>query len=77
MDYHQEYIDTAYCELTIPSRIGTDGELEFAMDPNHLHIWPRKSFMLIAIPNPVTYFCDISPSLLNCLSLSSPVSFSD
>ncbi|RUP52424.1 hypothetical protein BC936DRAFT_141960 [Jimgerdemannia flammicorona] len=52
MDYHQEYIDTAYCELTIPPKIDTDGDLEYAMDSNHLHIWPRKSFMLIALPNP-------------------------
>ena len=24
---------------------------EFLLDPNHLHIWPRHSFMLIALPN--------------------------
>lgn len=23
----------------------------FAIDPNHLHIWPRHAFMLIALPN--------------------------
>jgi hypothetical protein len=23
------------------------------MDPNHLHIWPRHSFMLIGLPNRV------------------------
>lgn len=27
----------------------------FAMPPNHLHIWPRQSFMLIALPNTVGY----------------------
>lgn len=36
-----------YKELTIlPSASGN-----FALDQNALHIWPRKSFMLIALPN--------------------------
>ncbi|KAI9258476.1 hypothetical protein BY458DRAFT_535081 [Sporodiniella umbellata] len=48
MDYEQKYIDTAYSELTIPAT----AKGEFAMDPNHLHIWPRHTFMLIALPNP-------------------------
>jgi kynurenine 3-monooxygenase len=26
----------------------------FAMPPNHLHIWPRHKFMLIALPNKVS-----------------------
>jgi len=26
----------------------------FAMPPNHLHIWPRQKFMLIALPNKVS-----------------------
>jgi kynurenine 3-monooxygenase len=30
----------------MPPRNGT-----FAMPPNHLHIWPRGNFMLIALPN--------------------------
>ena len=25
--------------------------LQFAMEPNFLHIWPRGSFMMIALPN--------------------------
>lgn len=28
---------------------GKDGK--FGMPPNHLHIWPRGHFMLIALPN--------------------------
>lgn len=36
-----------YKELTIPA---VDGE--FAMDPDALHIWPRGSSMMIALPNP-------------------------
>ncbi|RIB15961.1 hypothetical protein C2G38_1971065 [Gigaspora rosea] len=51
MDYHQEYITHAYCELTIPPIIDDKGDLKFAMDPNHLHIWPRHTFMMIALPN--------------------------
>ena len=47
-NYRQEYISHGYKELTIPAT----PEGEFAMDPNALHIWPRGSFMLIALPNP-------------------------
>ena len=46
-DYHQYYIDCGYKELTIPPT--ADGE--FAMEVNALHIWPRKDYMLIALPN--------------------------
>lgn len=47
MNYSQEYIDTCYLELYIPP--GPNGT--FSLDPNHLHIWPRKDFMLIALAN--------------------------
>ncbi|KAI8826802.1 uncharacterized protein EV422DRAFT_11150 [Fimicolochytrium jonesii] len=47
VDFSQEYIDNAYLELTIPPTSSGD----FAMDANHLHIWPRQTFMLIALPN--------------------------
>jgi kynurenine 3-monooxygenase len=46
--YSQEYIDHGYKELTIPP--GEDGA--FLMEKNALHIWPRGSYMLIALPNP-------------------------
>lgn len=46
-DYLQYYIDCGYKELTIPSTTGG----EFAMEVNALHIWPRKDYMLIALPN--------------------------
>lgn len=45
-NYTQSYLEHGYKELTIPPVNG-----EFAMDPNALHIWPRGSFMLIALPN--------------------------
>ena len=46
-NYQQYYIDCAYKELTIPA--AKDGS--FQLEKNVLHIWPRKEFMLIALPN--------------------------
>ncbi|XP_059002686.1 LOW QUALITY PROTEIN: kynurenine 3-monooxygenase [Mustela lutreola] len=45
-DYSQLYIPHGYMELTIPPRNG-----DYAMEPNYLHIWPRNTFMMIALPN--------------------------
>ncbi|XP_013876616.1 kynurenine 3-monooxygenase [Austrofundulus limnaeus] len=45
-NYSQTYIPHGYKELTMPPRDG-----EFAMKPNFLHIWPRNTFMMIALPN--------------------------
>ena len=46
-DYSQHYIEHGYKELNIPA--GKNGE--WLMEKNFLHIWPRHSFMLIALPN--------------------------
>ncbi len=46
-DYQQYYIDCGYKELTISPNDSGD----FAMEVNALHIWPRKNYMLIALPN--------------------------
>jgi kynurenine 3-monooxygenase len=46
--YDESYLAHGYKELTIPP--GSDGSWE--MEKNALHIWPRKSFMMIALPNP-------------------------
>jgi kynurenine 3-monooxygenase len=46
-NYSQNYLEHGYKELIIPST--ADGE--FKMNKNALHIWPRKNFMLIALPN--------------------------
>ncbi|KAI0094015.1 FAD/NAD-P-binding domain-containing protein [Irpex rosettiformis] len=53
MDYQQTYIPHEYLELRMPAGPvnETDGQGSFLIDPNHLHIWPRHSFMLIALPN--------------------------
>ena len=47
-NYCQDYLDHGYKELTIPP--AEDGG--FRMEKNALHIWPRGSYMLIALPNP-------------------------
>jgi kynurenine 3-monooxygenase len=47
-NYSQHYIDHGYKELHIPA--GHAGS--FLLEKNALHIWPRESFMMIALPNP-------------------------
>lgn len=49
MDLSQKYIDMQYMELHIPA--STSSESKFSIDANHLHIWPRHNFMLIALAN--------------------------
>jgi len=51
MDYQQEYINCAYLELSIPANTNSNTQDRFQLDKNHLHIWPRDQFMLIALPN--------------------------
>ena len=58
MNYEQSYIDTLWCEFTIPpatpssttsaSPSAKDG---FTTSPTHLHIWPSSDKMFIAIPS--------------------------
>ena len=47
-EYDESYLAHGYKELTIPP--GSNGSWQ--MEKNALHIWPRKSFMMIALPNP-------------------------
>jgi len=51
-DYDESYLAHGYKELTIPP--GPSGSWQ--MEKNALHIWPRKSFMMIALPNPDSSF---------------------
>lgn len=46
-NFSQSYIDHGYKELNIAA--GKNGE--HRLEKNALHIWPRKNFMLIALPN--------------------------
>jgi kynurenine 3-monooxygenase len=65
MDYQQEYIDTLWCEFHIDAKEvqpGEDPNSRFRIDPNHLHIWPGKDFMFIAIPS---FVCLSSPSQIH------------
>lgn len=43
-----DFLDYGYKELTIPPA----GDGDFALDPGALHIWPRGTSMMIALPNP-------------------------
>jgi kynurenine 3-monooxygenase len=56
MDYAQNYIDTLWCEFTMPpaasrSSLSPSAKDGFVTSPNHLHIWPGKDKMFIAIPS--------------------------
>lgn len=53
MNFSQEYIDMQYLELSIPPKksLLEDDDDRFSYSPNHLHIWPRHKFMLIALAN--------------------------
>ena len=42
-----DLLDYGYKELTLPPLGG-----DFALDPDALHIWPRGTSMMIALPNP-------------------------
>jgi kynurenine 3-monooxygenase len=43
---HEDPLDHDYKELSLPSAAG-----RHALEPEALHIWPRRGFMLIALPN--------------------------
>ncbi|XP_014255663.1 kynurenine 3-monooxygenase [Cimex lectularius] len=45
INFSQTYIEHGYLELAIPP------ENNHKMQGNHLHIWPRDEFMMIALPN--------------------------
>ena len=54
--YSQTYMPQCYIELNIPANPDSSHKLE----KNALHIWPRKDFMLIALPNPDgTFTCTL------------------
>jgi kynurenine 3-monooxygenase len=45
--FSQDYLEHGYKELTIPATASGD----FALNPDALHVWPRGSSMMIALPN--------------------------
>lgn len=46
-DYSQDYLEHGYKELSMPAL--PDGG--FALEKHALHIWPRRTYMMIALPN--------------------------
>jgi kynurenine 3-monooxygenase len=46
-NFSQEYLEHGYKELNIPAGANNSWQME----KNALHIWPRGTFMLIALPN--------------------------
>lgn len=47
LDYEQVFIPHGYMELNMPAT----SDDKFAMEVNHLHIWARNEYMMIALPN--------------------------
>ncbi|MEO1052912.1 MAG: NAD(P)/FAD-dependent oxidoreductase [Bacteroidota bacterium] len=55
-NFSQYYLEHGYKELEIPA--GPDSS--FLLEKHALHIWPRKRYMLIALPNPdATFTCTL------------------
>lgn len=55
-EYQQSYIAHGYKQFRIPP--GNEGN--YLLEKNALHIWPRESYMLIALPNPDgTFTCTL------------------
>ncbi len=70
--FSQEYLSHGYKELSILPK-GKDG---YRIHKNSLHIWPRGSFMLIALPNldgsfTVTLFLSYNEGIYNFNNLDS------
>ena len=54
-NYSQDYLEHGYKELEIPAAAG-----KHVFEKHALHIWPRESFMMIALPNPDrTFTCTL------------------
>ncbi|KAJ8683184.1 hypothetical protein QAD02_018976 [Eretmocerus hayati] len=47
-DCTQTYMDHGYLDISYPP----DKDNQYVFSGEHLHIWPRGDFMLIAVPNP-------------------------
>ena len=74
-DFEQRYLPHGYKE--VPMMPGADGD--FQMEADGLHIWPRGTFMLMALPNPdKTFTCTLfgpyeGPEGLNHLTTDAAV----
>ena len=48
MNFSQVFAPEGYREIHVPPTAAGN----FALDENHLHVWPRNDFMLMCLPNP-------------------------
>ena len=67
LNFRQRYIDCDWKELHLPPIRKSNNTTDWALDLNRLHIWPRQTYMLIALPNQDKSFtCTLfmSPSML-------------
>ncbi|KAF7337739.1 FAD/NAD(P)-binding domain-containing protein [Mycena sanguinolenta] len=51
MEYSQHYLSHEYVEIKLPPGVDTSGHSAFLLDSDHLHVWPRGGFTLVAMPN--------------------------
>ncbi|KAJ6601339.1 FAD/NAD-P-binding domain-containing protein [Mycena vulgaris] len=51
MEYSQHYLAHEYIEIKLPHGVDSSGQPTFLLDPDHLHVWPRGNFTMVAIPN--------------------------
>ncbi|KAJ7508586.1 FAD/NAD-binding domain-containing protein [Mycena galericulata] len=51
MEYTQHYLSHEYIEIKMPPGVDSSGQSFFPLDPDHLHVWPRGGFTIVAIPN--------------------------
>ncbi|KAF7347389.1 Kynurenine 3-monooxygenase [Mycena venus] len=51
MEYSQHYISHEYVEIRLPHGMDTSGHNTFLLDADHLHVWPRGDFTMVAMPN--------------------------
>ncbi|KAJ7205263.1 FAD/NAD-binding domain-containing protein [Mycena pura] len=58
MEYSQHYLSHEYVEIRMPRGVDTSGQPTFLLDPDHLHVWPREEFTMVALPNKdKTFIC--------------------
>jgi len=73
-DATEDVLDFGYKELTLPA--GPGGA--FLLEKNALHIWPRKSFMLIALPNlDGSFTCTLFLSFATFEEIAAPAAADD
>ena len=52
MNITQTWFDIQWCEISIPRVSGEDSN-PYRLSSSHLHVWPQRDFMFIALPDVV------------------------